>query len=198
MTPPRERKPWPMKWVVLAIAVFILGYTYLNLRYRKPVSFEPYEDARERARIASVGYRRVSLNLRQPAGNRLVPSAGPVPVPGGLPADLYASLIEKPRLPESIGAVSAAPSLESGDLYRVRFRCASPGVHLQLGSAHLYQKSGVLYLVVGYVPIIDELAVRDTRTEVLLTAPANSVKSGRYRVVLVGRRESKAWPLIIR
>lgn len=183
-----------MKWVVVAIAVFIAGYTYVNLKYRRPTSFEPYEDYRERARIARVGYSRVSLSVSQPADGRIAP-APTDPVPGGLPADLHASLIDQPILPYAIGAVEAAPSLDRSQPYLVRFACSEPDAHRQLGSAHLYDKNGVLWLVVGFAPVSGELAARDLRTEVLLRVPGNSLPSGTYRVILVATRGSRAWSL---
>ena len=33
---PRERQPWPMTWVVIAIASYIVLYTAINLGFRKP------------------------------------------------------------------------------------------------------------------------------------------------------------------
>lgn len=39
-----EREPWPMWPFALAVAVFIVGYTYLNLSYRKEGrAFEPHQ-----------------------------------------------------------------------------------------------------------------------------------------------------------
>ena len=39
MTPsnnPLVRKPWPMKWIIVAILVTIIPYTWITLAFRKP------------------------------------------------------------------------------------------------------------------------------------------------------------------
>jgi len=39
-----------MKWVVVAIVVFVAGYTVVNLLFRKPGrAYRPYQDAQDRA-----------------------------------------------------------------------------------------------------------------------------------------------------
>jgi hypothetical protein len=183
-----------MKWIVLAIVVFVAGYTYVNLRFRKVASFQPYEDARERAHLARAGYRRVSLGLSQPANGWLVatPAAS---APGGLPADLAAGFIATPALPESIDAVAAAGSLDGAQSYPIRFDCVLPDTHGQLDSAHLYQKGADLFIVVGFARLTGDLAVRETRTQVLVTIPAGALENGRYRVILAGRTADRSWTL---
>ena len=48
----KVRKPWPMKWIVASILVFIPIYTYLTLHYRRPgPAFNPYGDMRDRADV---------------------------------------------------------------------------------------------------------------------------------------------------
>ncbi|MBI4622331.1 MAG: hypothetical protein HY736_03790 [Verrucomicrobia bacterium] len=32
---PKDRQPWPMKWIALAILLVIVPYTFLTLHYRK-------------------------------------------------------------------------------------------------------------------------------------------------------------------
>src|SRR5438105_3708911 len=62
---PKHHEPWPMKWIALAILLFIVPYTYLTLHFRKPgKAFEPYADLSKRAntaRLLSAGYQRIPL-----------------------------------------------------------------------------------------------------------------------------------------
>jgi hypothetical protein len=45
----RTRRPWPMTRVAVAIAVFIIAYTVINLQFRKSEAPHlPYEEAQER------------------------------------------------------------------------------------------------------------------------------------------------------
>ncbi|HZZ58116.1 MAG TPA: hypothetical protein VFE31_09820 [Opitutaceae bacterium] len=195
------RKPWPMRWIVIAIIVFIVPYTYLTLRYRKPTSFEPYEDARERGRIASAGYSRITLTVRrvpESPGRAPAPDiAGVASAPGGLPADLARELLQAPVLPQDIGAVAAAPAGDAAHDYRVRFDCVLPRRPelWSVGSAHLYHKGRNLYLVVGFAPLADGLVQRMPEDRLALGIPLASLDPGSYRVTLIGVRSSKTWML---
>src|SRR5690606_6014035 len=47
-----QRRPWPMKWVIVAIIAILVPYTFLTLRYRKPgPAFQPYEDMKNQANV---------------------------------------------------------------------------------------------------------------------------------------------------
>src|SRR5215213_7515076 len=97
-TPRADRRPWPMKWIVLAIVVVIVPYTYLTLRYRRPEkAFQPYADLKDRAntrRLLSSGFQRITLHAQRPADPvRSVFNATITPGAGGLPDVLRSSLI---------------------------------------------------------------------------------------------------------
>lgn len=193
------RKPWPMRWIVLAVIVFIVPYTYLNLRYRKPTSFQPYDDARERRHIAAAGYSRITLFPHRlpeaPAGAPLANAAAIVSAPGGLPTDLARELLFPPVLPVDIGAVSAAAAGDARKDYEVRFACVLPerAELWSVGSAHLYHKGADLYLVVGFAPLADGLVQRRPEDRLSLALPLASIDPGTYRVTLIGTRTSKTW-----
>jgi hypothetical protein len=59
-----------MRWIVVAILLFIPTYTYLTLHFRRPgPSFNPYQDMRDRAdviRLLKAGYRRVAIEATRP------------------------------------------------------------------------------------------------------------------------------------
>jgi hypothetical protein len=182
-----------MKWIVAAMVLFIIPYTFLTLRYRKPESFQPYEDARERAHIAKAGYSRISLSASQPADGRTEDRFGIAPSAGGIPADLSASLIDRPVLPEAVGAVAAAPACLGGANYPIRFDCTPPAGQLELSVAHLYHKGQDLFILVGFAPVADGLVQRRPADTIQLEVPSAELEPGTYQVTLVGSRASKTW-----
>jgi hypothetical protein len=188
-----SRQLWPMKWIVLAMIGFIVPYTYLTLRFRKPASFQPYEDARERAHIARAGYTRISLFVHRPADGETAGTLGIAAAPGGVPADLLTSLIDSPLLPVEIGAVAAGSSCTNGINYPIRFTCTAPAGRLDLASAHLYHKGQELYILVGFAPVADGLVPRHLSDTVEVEVPSAQLDPGSYHFTLVGSRGSKAW-----
>ncbi|HVU25400.1 MAG TPA: hypothetical protein VHE13_14835 [Opitutus sp.] len=199
----RERKPWPMKWVVLAIVLAIVPYTILTLRYRKPGKmFEPYHDMKERAntmRLLSVGFQRITLEA-----SRLVdptpgmPAAPVFPARGGLPPELDLNLIDRPLLPAEIQSVHAASSINAVMSYPVELRCSQPDGHQQLGSADLYVHGHELVIVPSFERLSGELLARTSDNLIRLTVPAGALKAGLYHVTLVGSRLSQAWTLDVK
>src|ERR1041385_8351505 len=103
---PKQRQPWPMKWIVVAITVVIVPYTFITLHYRRPdKAFEPYADMKDRAntmRLLSAGFQRVSLAAARPADPVRGAAATVQPAPGGIPAALKTTLVDQPLLPAEI------------------------------------------------------------------------------------------------
>ena len=198
----KDRKPWSMKWIVLAIALFIPLYTWLTLHYRRPgPAFRPYQDMRDRAdviRLLKAGYRRVAVDAVRPA--EAVPETGLAtsPAPGGLPEELSKTLIESPLLPLQIESVSAAPTAVSGIDYEIGLTYTLPDNKRQLSGAHLYERVGELVIVPDFERLGGELLARTREGYALLTLPPGSLKPGTYRVTLVGERASKSWTLRVR
>ena len=136
----KERKPWPMKWVIVTILVVLVPFTYLNLRYRKPgPAYRPYQDAQDRAnvvRLLSAGYRRITLAAQRPADTVRGPTPAPtLPATGGLPDDLVRTLVQRPLLPAEIRSVTAAGSLKTDQPYAIQFTCTLPDNNQQLAGA---------------------------------------------------------------
>lgn len=192
-----------MKWVLLAIVIVIVPFTYLSLRFRKPgPAFRPYEDLKERAnvtRLLSAGYRRIPLPAREPAdplGSRA--SAFIATTPGGLPEELRATLVASPRLPAEITRVSAPSSIHAGADYAIRFACNLPDFKRDLAGADLYLKADQIVIAPDYDKLDGGFLARTTENVVELTVPAGALKPGRYRVTLVGEKSSRAWILEVR
>lgn len=201
--PPKERRPWPMKWIVVAILLVLVPYTFLTLRYRKPgPAFRPYEDTKNRAntvRLLSAGYQRISLGAIRPATASAAAAAAPVaPAPGGLPAGLRGALVEPPRLPAEILHVAAAPSASRTSAYPIHFTCALPDNKQQLAGAELYVRGEEVVITPDFEKLAGSLLSRSRESAVLLTLPPGALKPGRYRVTLVGTQSSRAWTLTVR
>ena len=200
--PPKDRKPWPMKWIVLAIVLFIPLYTYLTLHFRRPgPAFRPYQDMRDRAdviRLLKAGYQRVAIEARRPAD--ALPGAGAptLPAPGGLPAELSRTLIESPLLPMEIDSVSAPTSAVSGIDYQIGLTYTLPDNKRQLSGAHLYEREGELVIIADFERLDGTLLARSRDGSALLTVPPGSLRPGTYRVLLVGERASRSWTLNVR
>lgn len=202
--PRRAQKPWPMKWVVIAIIAMIVPYTYFTLHYRKPgKAFQPYEDTRNRvnnSRLLSAGYQRITLDAHRPAepAKFALPSGSTANADmalGGLPANLHDALVDQPLLPVSIDKVSAASSAQTAEPYLIQFTCTLPDNKEQLAEAYLYRLEGDLLLVPSFEKLDGELAARTQESTVMLTVPAGTLKPGSYHVTVVGQRASRRWTL---
>jgi hypothetical protein len=117
MPDPFNRKPWPMKWVALAILVMIVPYTILTIKYRKAEpAYQPYEDSKQRAnvmRLLDAGYQRLNVTAERPADPQNIVRAMNTlaeitTTAGGLTEGLTAALVEIPQLPASFSSVSAS------------------------------------------------------------------------------------------
>ncbi len=186
-----------MKWIVLAIVVFIGLYTYINLHFRKPgPAYQPYRDAQQRASLAQVGYQRVTLRVDLPADPKpLVPLAAVSAAIPGLPADLGSTLIVAPLLPTEIGAVSAAAVSEPVDAYRISFACTRGDAHQAIAGAALYMKGHDLFIVTDCERLAEGLTARSRAGVVILNVPTTAIPIGTYRVTLCGSVTSKSWTL---
>jgi hypothetical protein len=199
---PKDRKPWPMKWIVVAILVFIPIYTYLTLHYRRPgPSFNPYRDMRDRAdviRLLKAGYQRISIDASRPAEDVAGAGGATSPAAGGLPDDLRRTLVETPLMPLEIISATAAPSAVSGIDYEIGLTYTIPDNKRQLSGAHIYEKPGEIVIVADFERLAGGLLSRTRDGSALLDVPPGSLRPGTYRVTLVGERESRAWTLLVR
>jgi hypothetical protein len=191
-----------MKWIVLAIAVFIPIYTYLTLHFRKPgPEFVPYQDMRDRAdviRLLKAGYQRVAIDASRPA-EQLAWSGGPtLPAPGGLPQELRTTLVESPLLPLEIESASAPPTAVSAIDYQIGLTYTIPDNKRQLSGAYLYERDGAIVIVADFEWLGGDLLARSREGTALLTVPPGSMKPGTYHVTLVGERASRSWNLRVR
>lgn len=190
-----------MKWIIFAILVFIAGYTFLTLHYRKQgKAYEPYADMRNRAntgRLLAAGYQRVPLAVERPADLAMKTNTA-YPAPGGLPTPLKTTLVAVPRLPSDIIDAHAPTTISSDEAYTVLFRCVTPDDKQQLGGAELYVKGDEIVITPDFDRLTGGLQARTRDTLATLTIPAHTLKPGAYRVSLIGENTSRAWRLQVR
>jgi hypothetical protein len=196
-----------MRWVVLAIVVFILGYTFLRLHYgKRGKPFEPYHDLGEQAtmtRLLELGYRRIPVELERPADPLppawLAPAAAEViNALGGLPAELEAALAVKPGLPASINGVTAPREVAAPGVYTLQFTCVQPDYRTQIRGAFLYHRDRQLFLLPDFEKMAGRLLARSKESVVLVSFATHSLLPGRYTIALCGDRTSMSWEFTVK
>lgn len=195
-----------MWWIIVAIVVTLVPYTWISLRYRKEGrAFEPYGDMKRQAnvrRLLTAGFHRIPLTAERPAdkpfqGSSPLPFATPQPSAPGIPAALKDTLIESPNLPEEILAVKAATTASTLLPYTIEIDCTVADAGYGLSSAYLYLKDNAVYLLVDCERFAGELRSRSQEMPLRLTAPAGSLPAGNYLVVASGAKLSKQWALTV-
>jgi hypothetical protein len=186
-----------MRWIALAILLFVALYTYLNLHYRKPgPAYEPYQDSRQRADLERAGYRRITARIDRPADPKPVSDAASVlSAAGGLPADLLATFPVRPVLPDEIGSVGAAPTVEAMETYRIQFSCTQSDNRRDIVGAHLYLKGGDIIALADSELLPGGLIARTRATVIRISVPPGMIPAGTYRVTLAGAQAAKTWTL---
>lgn len=200
-----RHKPWPLRWIVLAILLFIVPYTFITLKYRKTgKAFEPYADMKAQAnvnRLLDAGYRRLSLTAERPAtpysAAKLTGGkpARTTPAPGGLPAPLSETLVEKPRLPSAYSELVAPAEINTLLPSQIQFVCKVASDHEQLGGAEVFVRDTSVVIVPSFETISGDLRTRTRESVVLLTLPAGVLPAGPHDVTLAGEHESLKWSL---
>lgn len=196
--PTLQPKPWPMKWVVLAIAVFIVGYTVINILYRKPgKGHEPAAEMRQRvsaARLKEAGWEIMPVSTRRPAEKIAGDDAPITRGVFGLGMDFNTTLVDKPALLRSIDQVSAPASVEPGADYTGCFTGSLSDLKYQLGDILLYRRGSDLVLV----PIIEhlpgkELYSRWSDASYCFTFSTQAMPRGTYHVSLFAQGPAAQW-----
>lgn len=207
MSDPFNRKPWPMKWVVLAIIACIVPYTIITIKYRKPnPAFQPYEDSKQRAnvmRLLDAGYQRIHVSAERPADplelvRGMNTLAAPTAAPGGLPEGLATTLVETPLLPVSFNSVLAPRENASLLPCPVLFTCVLDDQKHQLAGAQVYVRGLSIVIVPVFEPLGGELTARSKESPVLISIPGGSLKTGDHTVILAGSGSSMKWMLTVR
>lgn len=187
-----------MKWVAGAIVVFIVGYTFLSLEFRKPNrAYEPYNDLKNRGQthtLLTAGFQRIALGTDQPTNlTRPATSVATQTTPGGIPEDLRQYLFDQPRLPDACTQVFAPANASSILGFPLIVECTAANQHQQIAGAFLYVQGDRIIIAPEFEPLDGELTARSRQIEVRLTVPGGAIKPGSYEVLLTGRDSSLKW-----
>ena len=200
-------KSLPLRWVVVAIVLFIGVYTFLRLHYgKRGKPFEPYHDLGERAaaqRLAGLGYQRIPVDLERPAKPLAAARLAPVPAEiigasGGLPTELESALAIRPPLPAAITGVTAPREIAAAATYALQFTCAQPDYRTQIDAVLLVRKDRQLFLLPSFGRIPGQLLARSKESVIFASFSTQSFSPGRYSVTLCGGRTSKSWEFTVK
>lgn len=192
-----------MKWVVLAIAVFVVGYTVINILYRKPgKGHEPAAEMKQRftaAKLKEAGWEKLVVSTRRPAekvaGNDAAIARGAF----GLSLDFTTALVDKPGLLRSIDQVSAPDSVATGDDYTATFTGSISDLKYQLGDIQLYRRGNELV----FLPVIEhlpgkELYSRWKDADYSVTFSTRNLPPGTYQASLFAQGPAAQWSFLIK
>lgn len=198
-------KPWPMKWVVAAILVFVVGYTLVNVYFRKPGrGFRPYEDMNRRAttaRLLAAGWQKMPVEERRPAEKPAVddPPAAVTRAAVGLGYDLEGKFAEKPGLLASIDRVVAPATVPHGSNYTAYFTVTLPTQKAQVGDVALYRKGHELVLLPSTEPLPGRgLMSRWDDATYCVSIPTANLPAGRYQMRIVSKGPAAAWSFTVK
>lgn len=196
-------KPWSMKWIVLAIVLFVIGYTLVNVFYRKPGrAFRPYEDMNKRAttaRLLAAGWQKLPVEVTRPAEKPGPLLAAPASrTTAGLGADLDAAFAEKPQLAAAIDRVAAPASIARGETYAVHFTASLADQHLQLGRVEALLRGQELVLIPALERLPgDHLLSRWKDSDYLAHVPTDRLPPGRYTVRIAATGPALQWTMTV-
>ncbi len=203
--PPPERKPWPMKWIVAVIVVFIVGYTVVNVYFRKAgPAYRPYQDAQDRAttaRLLAAGWQKLPVDTRRPAES---PSLADTPAAVtrdflGLGADFESKFAEKPKLLATIDRVVSPTAVRQGSDYSAYFTASLASLKEQVGELTLYRKGNELVLIPSTEPLPGkELKSRWNDSTYWISFPTASLPPGRYQMRIVARGPAAEWSFMVK
>jgi hypothetical protein len=194
-----------MKWIVLAIVVFAVGYTAVNFYFRKPgQAYRPYQDAQDRAtttRLLAAGWSKIPVHDRRPVEKPLAPDTPAAITRGavGLGLDLDPNFAEKPKLVSSIDRVTAPSTIPAGWDYTLYFTVSVTGNKAQVGELQLYRRGNDLVLIPGLEPLPGkDLMSRWKDSDYAATFSTDSLPPGRYTARIVANGPCATWSFTVK
>ncbi|MBI2511195.1 MAG: hypothetical protein HYV96_04405 [Opitutae bacterium] len=196
-------KPWSMKWIVLAIVIFVVGYTLVNIYYRKPgPAFRPYEDMNKRAttaRLLNAGWQKLPVELTRPASKPGFGLAASVSrSSAGLGTELEASFAEKPRLLATIDKVTASTDATHGSTYSVFFTASLTDQNFQVSRIEALLRGNEIVLIPVIEKLPDHLLSRWEDADYCASVPTDRLAPGRYTARLAAKGPAAQWTFTVR
>jgi len=191
-----------MKWVAVTIGVFIVGYTLVNLFYRKAGRGHlPYEEASRRvtvARLQQAGWERMPVATRRPVEKATSADASVSRGGFGLGLELDACFAERPPLLASIDNVAAPAVVARGADYTAYITGSVPDLQLELGEIQLFRHGNELVLV----PVVEhlpgqQLLSRWRDSSYCASFSTQALPPGRYQVRVVANGPAAIWSMTV-
>jgi hypothetical protein len=206
MSSPRKAppKPWPMKWIVLVIVIFIVGYTAVNFFFRKKgPAYRPYQDAQDRAttaRLLAAGWHKIPLETHRPIDKPTLDEAAATVSHelAGL-GDLESKFAEKPKLIATIDSVTAPASVVHGENCTVYFTASLSKLKDQVGDLTLYGREHELVLI----PSLENLPGKDLMSRwndssYAVSFSTANLPPGKYTMRIVALAPAATWTFVVR
>jgi hypothetical protein len=194
-----------MKWVVVAIVIFVTGYTAINLYFRKPgQAYRPYQDAQDRAttaRLLEAGWQKMPVDARRPVEKPAVDDspAAVTRAAVGLGPDLAGKFAEPPKLLASIDRVVAPATVPHGTEYSAYFTASLTSQKAQVGDLALYRKDHELVLIPSTEPLPGkDLMSRWSDSTYCVNFSTAKLPPGRYQIRLIAQGPAAAWSFTVR
>jgi hypothetical protein len=194
-----------MKWIVVAIVIFMVGYTVVNLYFRKPGrAYRPYQDSQDRAttaRLVAAGWQKITVDTRRPAekASATEPPAAVTRDYVGVGADLDGKFAEKPKLLATIDKVVSPNAVDHGKDYSLYFTGSLTDLKEQVGDLNLYRKGNELVLIPSIEPLPGkELMSRWNDSNYWVSFPTASLPPGRYEMRIVANGPAAVWNFVVR
>jgi len=193
-----------MKWIVAAIVIFVVGYTIVNLVFRKKgPAYRPYQDAQDRAttaRLVAAGWQKIAVDTRRPAEKPDI--ARPATTRRdylGVGPDLDSKFAEKPKLLASIDQVTAPSSVVQGMSYTFYFTGSLTDLKTQVSDMALYRKANQLVLI----PTLESLPGRELMSRwndanYWVSFSTVNLPPGDYEMRIVAQGPSLVWNFTVR
>ena len=194
-----------MKWIIVAIILFVIGYTAGNFYFRKPGrAYRPYQDAQDRAttaRLLAAGWQKMPVDNRRPAEK---PGGDFTTAPTkrdyvGVGADLEGKFAEKPKMLATIDKVVAPDSVAHGQAYSLYFTGSLDDLKGQVGELNLYRKGNELVLI----PSIEKLPGSELRSRwndsnYWVSFSTAALPPGQYEMRIVAQGPASTWSFTVR
>ncbi len=194
-----------MKWIMASILVFVVGYTLVNLYFRKPGrGFRPYEDMNSRAttsRLLAAGWHKLPVDARRPVEK---PDLSDTPAAItraaiGLGPDFAPNFAEQPKLLASIDRVVAPATVTRGGRYETYFTATLPTSKTQVGELMLFHR-GREFVLIPSTELLPGKALMSRWTDPTfqVSLPTADLPPGRYQMRIVSKGPAAAWSFTIR
>lgn len=189
-----------MKWIALAIILFMAGYTVVTLQYRKPnKAYEPYSDLKERGQtrnLLTAGYQRIPVRIDRPTNPHEPDSTAKVTEgPGDIPGGLRDSLFDQPVMADSYEQLNATGHANTLMPYTFSVQTVTADQKQQIAAAYVYVRGDAIYIVPEVENLEGGLLTRNRSNRMRLIIPGGAFKPGTYKVILAGNKSSLIWPL---